>query len=50
MKEDRTAQLLKSRPYAKSLTHVLDQSERVKEIVEECADAPMTDAVVEGSP
>lgn len=33
-----TAQLLKSPPSARSLTRVLGQSERAKEIVEECAD------------
>jgi diguanylate cyclase (GGDEF)-like protein len=38
MTKNKTAPLLKSPPSAKSLTKVLGQSERVKEIVEECAD------------
>lgn len=37
MKKDQTALLLKSPRAAKSLTQVLGQSERVKDIVEECA-------------
>lgn len=38
MPKNRTAPLSKSPRSAKSLTQVLDQSERVKDIVEECAD------------
>lgn len=38
MTKKQTAQLLKSSPPSKSLTEVLDQSEHVKDIVEECAD------------
>lgn len=38
MSKNQTRALLKSPPSAKSLTRVLGQSERVKEIVEECAD------------
>jgi diguanylate cyclase (GGDEF)-like protein len=38
MTKNQTAQLLKGPQSANSLTHVLDQSERVKDIVEECAD------------
>lgn len=38
MSKNQTRALLKNPPSAKSLTQVLGQSERVKEIVEECAD------------
>lgn len=38
MSKNQTSALLKTPPSAKSLTQVLGQSERVKEIVEECAD------------
>lgn len=38
MPKNQTRALLKNPPSAKSLTQVLGQSERVKEIVEECAD------------
>jgi diguanylate cyclase (GGDEF)-like protein len=38
MKEDQPAQLSESPPSAHSLIQVLDQSERVKDIVEECAE------------
>ncbi len=38
MKKKQTTQLLKGPRSANSLTHVLGQSERVKDIVEECAD------------
>lgn len=38
MTKDQTAMLLKRPQSTDSLTHVLDQSERVKDIVEECVD------------
>ena len=38
MAKNQTPQLLKSPQSVNSLTEVLDQSERVKDIVEECAD------------
>lgn len=38
MTRNQTAQLLKSLQSANSLTHVLGQNERVKDIVEECSD------------